>query len=133
MSPVGNDEEQVIKGDFTRFTFDPKNRFSGVLTQQGRVNLDADWNELAAFVDRRIQARLFDILVSGLAPRAPHWTDLDESDPGVTLVELFAFLADNLLCRIEKRQRQRRRLASLVVGAAGTGFLLCAWRRSRAS
>jgi hypothetical protein len=34
-----------MKGDFTRFTFDPKKRYSGVLKQQGRVDLDADWNE----------------------------------------------------------------------------------------
>ncbi|MDH5178845.1 MAG: DUF6519 domain-containing protein [Gammaproteobacteria bacterium] len=34
-----------MKGDFTRFTFDPKKRFSSVRLQQGRVQLDADWNE----------------------------------------------------------------------------------------
>ncbi len=34
-----------MKGDFTRFTFDPKKHFNRVLMQQGRVILDADWNE----------------------------------------------------------------------------------------
>jgi hypothetical protein len=34
-----------MKGDFSRQTFDPKKRYSGVLMQQGRVQLDADWNE----------------------------------------------------------------------------------------
>jgi len=34
-----------MKGDFSRFTFDPKKHFSGVRLQQGRVALDADWNE----------------------------------------------------------------------------------------
>lgn len=34
-----------FKGDFTRDTFDPINQFSRVLMQQGRVQLDADWNE----------------------------------------------------------------------------------------
>ena len=33
------------KGDFTRDTFDPFKHFSRVLMQQGRVQLDADWNE----------------------------------------------------------------------------------------
>ena len=33
-------------GDYTRFTFDPKKHYAGVLKQQGRVDLDADWNEL---------------------------------------------------------------------------------------
>ncbi len=36
-----------MKGDFTRFTFAPGRRFSRVLMQQGRVQLDADWNEQA--------------------------------------------------------------------------------------
>lgn len=42
-----------MKGDFTRLTFDPKNHYNRVLMQQGRVQLDADWNE-----DAHIQAHL---------------------------------------------------------------------------
>jgi hypothetical protein len=34
-----------MKGDFSRFTFDPRKHYSGVLHQQGRVWLDSDWNE----------------------------------------------------------------------------------------
>ncbi|MDX2507030.1 MAG: DUF6519 domain-containing protein [Gammaproteobacteria bacterium] len=34
-----------FRGDFTRDTFNPMDRFSRVLMQQGRVQLDADWNE----------------------------------------------------------------------------------------
>ena len=34
-----------MKGDFSRLTFDPTKHFSGVRMQQGRVQLDADWNE----------------------------------------------------------------------------------------
>jgi hypothetical protein len=34
-----------MKGDFTRMTFNRDKRFSRVLMQQGRVQLDADWNE----------------------------------------------------------------------------------------
>src|SRR5262245_61533849 len=39
-----------MKGDFSRDTFDPANHFSGVLMQQGRVQLDADWNEQASIL-----------------------------------------------------------------------------------
>ncbi|HEY0866079.1 MAG TPA: DUF6519 domain-containing protein, partial [Fimbriimonas sp.] len=35
-----------MKGDFTRDTFRPQRHFSSVLMQQGRVQLDADWNEV---------------------------------------------------------------------------------------
>ncbi|MGZ3625596.1 MAG: DUF6519 domain-containing protein [Ktedonobacteraceae bacterium] len=34
-----------FKGDFTRDTFDSSKQFSRVLMQQGRVQLDSDWNE----------------------------------------------------------------------------------------
>lgn len=34
-----------MKGDFSRLTFDAKKHFSRVMMQQGRVQLDADWNE----------------------------------------------------------------------------------------
>ena len=34
-----------MPGDFSRKTFDKKKHYSGVLMQQGRVQLDADWNE----------------------------------------------------------------------------------------
>lgn len=34
-----------MKGDFTRLTFQPANHFSAVRQQQGRVQVDADWNE----------------------------------------------------------------------------------------
>lgn len=34
-----------MKGDFSRFTFDPEKHYSSVWMQQGRVLLDSDWNE----------------------------------------------------------------------------------------
>jgi hypothetical protein len=36
-----------MKGDFTRHTFHPRRHFTTVRMQQGRVQLDADWNEQA--------------------------------------------------------------------------------------
>ena len=37
-----------MPGDFSRDTFDSRKHFSRVLMQQGRVQLDADWNEQTA-------------------------------------------------------------------------------------
>ena len=42
-----------MSGDHTRFTFAPKKRYDAVLQQQGRVQLDADWNEAEAITRRR--------------------------------------------------------------------------------
>ena len=39
-----------MKGDFSRLTFDPARQFSRVLMQQGRVQLDADWNEQSSLL-----------------------------------------------------------------------------------
>jgi hypothetical protein len=35
-----------MKGDFTRMTFDPAKRYIRVFEQQGRVQVDSDWNEM---------------------------------------------------------------------------------------
>ena len=55
--------------DLSRISFDPSNNFWGVLMQQGRVQLDADWNEWVAQVARRIQAGTLDSLGSAAVPR----------------------------------------------------------------
>lgn len=48
-----------MKGDFSKDTFDPGRHFTRVLMQQGRVHLDADFNEQAAIATylRRTLAR----------------------------------------------------------------------------
>jgi hypothetical protein len=51
-----------MKGDFTRNTFDPLKHFSRVLLQQGRVQLDADFNEQAAILLHYLQTFAADII-----------------------------------------------------------------------
>src|SRR4051812_31835029 len=50
-------------------------------------------------LDDRSYQQLRDELVQRIPVYAPEWTDHNASDPGVTLIELFAFLAENLLFR----------------------------------
>ena len=57
-----------MSGDYSRQRFDPNNDFSGVLQQQGRVQLDADWNELINILDRRLRAETTDIIGRGVVP-----------------------------------------------------------------
>jgi hypothetical protein len=51
-----------VKGDFSRQTFARKNHYSSVRMQQGRVQLDADWNEQADIVIHREQTTTRDII-----------------------------------------------------------------------
>lgn len=51
-----------MKGDFSRDTFDARKHFSRVLMQQGRVQLDADWNEQVAILLRYIQTLAADLI-----------------------------------------------------------------------
>ena len=56
--------------DFSRFTFQPWKDYVGVVMQQGRVQLDADWNEWVAELARRLQAGTMDTLGPAEAGRA---------------------------------------------------------------
>lgn len=51
-----------MKGDFTRNTFDQIRHFRRVLMQQGRVQLDADWNEQAAILLHYLQSLTADLI-----------------------------------------------------------------------
>ncbi|MCI0347567.1 MAG: DUF6519 domain-containing protein, partial [Chloroflexi bacterium] len=41
-----------MPGDYTRFTFEPRKRYSGVWMQQGRAQVDADWVEATEIFKR---------------------------------------------------------------------------------
>ncbi|MGZ8445069.1 MAG: DUF6519 domain-containing protein, partial [Candidatus Binatia bacterium] len=58
-----------MSGDYSRQRFDVKHDFTGVLMQQGRVQLDADWNELVAILDRRLRAETTDIIGKSTVPK----------------------------------------------------------------
>ena len=54
--------------------------------------------ELPNIDDRRYQ-QLVDELLARVPVHTPEWTNFNNSDPGVTLVQLYAFLTENLLYR----------------------------------
>ena len=43
-----------MKNDSSRNTFDARKRFSSVRMQQGRVQVDADWNEECDIITHRV-------------------------------------------------------------------------------
>lgn len=71
-----------MSGDYSRVRFDPLADYSGVQMQQGRVQLDSDWNEWAAILDRRRRAESVDTFgihpkpgISGVAVVSPQTPD----------------------------------------------------------
>jgi Family of unknown function (DUF6519) len=72
-----------MSGDYTRFTFDPVKGFSGLLKQQGRVSLDADFNEFEEILDRRSRAEMFDVVGQTVVPETtPHGFEISFTGPG---------------------------------------------------
>src|SRR6185312_8292386 len=65
-------ERILMNGDFSRVTFEAKNQYSRVLMQQGRVLLDADWNEQAAIFHYALRTFIRDIF-------GPRWGVIDGS------------------------------------------------------
>jgi hypothetical protein len=86
-----------MKGDFARVTFDPTLHYSQVFQQQGRVLLEADWNEQAS-----IQLHLLRTMVRDLV--GPCWAVgqgfSTTTETHVTDWQLSAghFYADGILC-----------------------------------
>src|SRR5947208_4780847 len=54
--------------DVSRVRFDPLQDFAGVVLQQGRLLLDADFNEYVALLDRRLRAETCDLTSFGPDP-----------------------------------------------------------------
>lgn len=84
-----------MKGDFTRDTFRPARRFTGVRLQQGRVQLDADWNEQADITAARIETGTRDTVGAAGGPLdAPAFAVV--TDPTGLPAEVLAAFAGTL-------------------------------------
>src|SRR4051794_7015042 len=66
-------------------------------------------------LDDRNYQQLRDEALARIPVHNPEWTNFNESDPGVTLVEVFAFLTENLLYRANQvPERDRRKFLTLL-------------------
>ncbi|MEU4039657.1 DUF6519 domain-containing protein [Streptomyces collinus] len=77
-----------MHGDFSRVTFDSAQRFSAVLAQQGRVQLDAEINEQAAIIQDYLRTLAMDVF--GPVAYLP-----DEDEQGLGAFGVGAFDGDN--------------------------------------
>jgi len=55
--------------DLSRMSFDPLKDYLGVVMQQGRVQMDADWNDFFKQFQRRIQTGSLDTFFDNVVPR----------------------------------------------------------------
>jgi uncharacterized protein DUF6519 len=92
-----------MKGDFTRFTFDPKKHYSAVLMQQGRVALDADWNEQDAIVNHRVETETLDVVGPSGAPAGNAGFSLTTTSGGSNFnISAGRAYVDGILCENEQ-------------------------------
>jgi 1,4-dihydroxy-2-naphthoyl-CoA synthase len=61
-----------MKADLTRSTDRPDQHYRAVRMQQGRVQLDAEWNEQQEILNRRIETETLDSLGAGAAVPIDH-------------------------------------------------------------
>lgn len=100
-------------GDITRSTFDRTRHLSGVRMQQGRVQLDADWNEqvdIAAYRDRTTGQ---DVIGPAGAPKAGGGFRIVATGDGTDLaITAGRTYVAGLLCEIESSGTAARDLAA---------------------
>jgi hypothetical protein len=75
-----------MKVDITRKTFNPAKQFTQVLMQQGRVQLDADWNEQAAILLHYLETFAADVLGPAGGPAADLGFGITAFDPATLKV-----------------------------------------------
>ena len=94
-----------MSGDYSRRRFDPRKHFSGVLKQQGRVDLDAEWNEYVELQDRRWRAETIDLVGRcGVPSETPDGFKIGISNGQITIgqgrIYVDGLLAEHVLGRV---------------------------------
>lgn len=98
-----------MKGDFTRFTFREKKQYTSVLMQQGRLQLDADWNEQMSILAYQNQIQIQDII--GALAGSPRQKEGKRDQEGFRIfatpdgedliIQPGSYYVSGLLCRLD--------------------------------
>lgn len=94
------------RGDFTRDTFHRRNHFARVLMQQGRVQLDADWNEQTSILLHYLRALAADVIGPCGGPEKAFAIDTLKGSDGKDIPKDFAikpghYYVNGILCENE--------------------------------
>jgi hypothetical protein len=90
-----------MKGDYTRMTFRPKRHFSGVRLQQGRVHVDADFNEQVDIGNHRDLVTTRDVVGDRGAPLEDAGFEITVSGGGLVIGSGRHYV-DGILCENEE-------------------------------
>lgn len=92
-----------MKGDFTRSTHDPRKHYSSVRMQQGRVQLDADWNEQIEIENRLRETALQDLIGRTGAPRVGGGFRIDTlpDNRSELYISPGRYYVDGILCELD--------------------------------
>jgi len=93
-----------MKADLTRDTFHPAKHYARVVMQQGRVQLDADWNEQASILLRYLQALATDLIGPAGGPQDNYGFEvvpIDGSNPRDFQIGFGRYYVGGLLCEAD--------------------------------
>ena len=89
-------------GDISRKTFDSQKHYSGVLQQQGRVQVDADWNEQLAIQHHRTETESQDVIGQCGVPEKGGGFKIEATpDQHDLTISPGRIYVDGLLCELE--------------------------------
>ena len=91
-----------MKGDFTRSTFDPEKHYSSVRMQQGRVQLDSDWNEQIDIQRHLLKQRTEDVVGKCGAPIHDAGFALTVDKDGILMIGRGHYYVEGILCENER-------------------------------
>jgi len=91
-----------MAGDFSRSSFERRKHYSAVRMQQGRVQLDADWNEQADLTRHGVETRAKDFIGPSGAPHDAAGFALEP-----VIVHVFDGRDDAVTLHLEPQQRPR--------------------------
>ncbi|MFO0952911.1 MAG: DUF6519 domain-containing protein [Isosphaeraceae bacterium] len=108
-----------MHGDFSRLPRGPIGAYTQVLKQQGRVELDSDWNEQGAIAEGLRRTALRDVVGESGAPKFHAGfrvleLPLSESPPTDFLLSAGRFYADGLMIDLENTIRYSNQAAPLL-------------------
>jgi hypothetical protein len=89
-----------MKGDFSRDTFDPLKHFRRVLMQQGRVHIDADWNEQVSILLHYIETLAADIIGPYAGPSNNYGFEINGKNGDFTIGK-GRYYVNGILCENE--------------------------------